>query len=225
MREKEIELNVYCFGNNNAIFVTGLLKIPVLVLIVTTRTRPSFPGWTWITLASGHLVGIRLSSCNTTTSPTSMFLLGWYHLVKRLRLEMYSVDHLFQKWWMTDWQRCHRWSREIGWYEDKGSGSASEGLPMRKCPGVRTSTTSSSHCRGVSGRLFKEASIWVRTVDISSNVNLTLAVLRFRWVFICCFLESTEVRSTFRYELPYNTLCRAKCGYGISCLTFLEELE
>ena len=38
---------VQCSADNRgATLVTGLLYIPVLVLTVTTRTIPSFPGWT-----------------------------------------------------------------------------------------------------------------------------------------------------------------------------------
>ncbi len=44
-------------------------------------------------------------------------------------------------------------------YEKAGSGRASSGFPMRKCPEVNTSMPSLSQGRAASGLLFRHASI------------------------------------------------------------------
>ena len=67
--------------------------------------------------------------------------------------------------------------------EIDGSGSASSGRPMRKCPGVRTSMPSSSHSADMRGLLLRQASICVSTVVNSSNVSLTPATILFKCSF------------------------------------------
>ena len=55
----------------------------------------------------------------------------------------------------------------------------SSGLPMRKCPGVKTSIPSSQD-KGISGLLLRQASTCVKTVVNSSKVSLMLDTIRFK---------------------------------------------
>ena len=142
----------------------GRLNIPFCVFTLTTRTKSSFPLNVSITLPRGHWVGIILSSCSTTMSPTEMFLLDFCHLTNFLRVDKYSCDHLRQKCLTIFWHMCQRRSSEMDRYEYDESGSASIGLPIRKWPGVNISIPSSSQGVAIKGRLFKHASICVRIV-------------------------------------------------------------
>ena len=100
----DVSIHIHSCVRRTASFVTGLLYVPILVLIVTTHTSPSFPAWTSVTRANGHFAGMVLSSCNTTMSPTCIFLIGCCHLVKRWSVAIYSVDHLCQKWRTMNWE-------------------------------------------------------------------------------------------------------------------------
>ena len=55
---------------------------------------------------------------------------------------------------------------------------------MRKCPGVRASTPSSSHSIGTRGLLLRQASICDRMVVNSLKVNLTPPTIRFKCSFM-----------------------------------------
>ena len=131
-------------GNKSASLFTGRVYVPVLVLTVTTRTSLSLPACVLMTFAIGHRVGTIPFSRRTTMSPTTMFLEGRRHLWKFCRLTRYSEDHRCQKCLTRDWHRSHRRRSEREQNEMAGSGRASRGLPIKKCPGVRASTPSSS---------------------------------------------------------------------------------
>ena len=55
---------------------------------------------------------------------------------------------------------------------------------------MRGSTVSPSEGRGASGRLFKQASIWVSTVANSSNLSLVSPITRFKCDFIALTVNS-----------------------------------
>lgn len=63
------------------------------------------------------------------------------------------------------------------------SGKASSGRPIRKWPGVRGAIPSSLFASSDVNRGFelRQASIWRRTVIISSNVSLDSPTIRFKW--------------------------------------------
>jgi len=108
--------------------------------------------------------------------------LGRLHLLNRWRALRYSVDHCFQKCCVRAWQSCHRFRVEMGavitW-----SGSASSGRPIRKWPGVSWAIPSSSFESSdvKRGLELRQASIWHKTVVISSKVSLLSPTIRFRW--------------------------------------------
>lgn len=63
------------------------------------------------------------------------------------------------------------------------SGKASIGRPIRKWPGVRGAIPSSSFASSDVNRALelRQASIWHKTVIISSNVSLCSPMIRFKW--------------------------------------------
>ena len=123
-------------------FTIGLLYEPLGVRTVTTRTFPSCPGYTSVTRAKGHLVGIVGSSRRYTMSSTCRFCVGLCHFDNRFRVIKYSFDHRFQKWIVSLWQRFHLRSMLMGWRDSDEFGKAIKVFPIRKCPGVSTSNPS-----------------------------------------------------------------------------------
>ena len=75
----------------------ALLYEPLGVCTVTTRTFPSCTGYTSVTHANGHLVGIVGSLRRHTISPTCKFCVGRCHFDNRFNVIKYSFDHQFQK--------------------------------------------------------------------------------------------------------------------------------
>ena len=154
------------------------------------RSIPSLPGYTLVIFARGHLVGIKLSSCNRTMSPIFAFLDEVCHLVNLLRLAKYSVDHLCQKCLVSVWHRFQRRWSEICWNDAGGSGKDSNGRPIRKWPGVSASIPSPSQGSGVSGLELRQASTCVSMVLSSSNVSLASPVIRLKCVFMLFTVDS-----------------------------------
>ena len=123
-----------------------------------------------MTLASGHFIGIRLS-CRITISPILIFWCVLCHFAYFLKLDMYSLDHRFQKCLSITWTKCHRQRMDIDWYELEGSGNASKKRLMRKCPGVNASIQSSSEGSTTNDRLLRQVLIWVRKVHTFSRLT------------------------------------------------------
>lgn len=106
--------------------------------------------------------------------------------IKAVHFELpsnHTIDHCRQKWRSKDLLRCQRLNIDTFQQENAGSGCASRGLPIRKCPGVRAPTPSSSWGRGTSRRVLRLASMCIRRVLNSSKVSLTFATTRFNCFF------------------------------------------
>ena len=94
---------------------------------------------------------------------------------------------------VTDEWRCHRRRKDVDTYEFDESESASNGLSIRKCPGVNDSISSSSEGKATSGLLFKQVH------------NMTQMCLH---TFHNCLPQSTKMWSTF--EIPFYMLTSTK---------------
>jgi hypothetical protein len=95
-----------------------------------------------------------------------------------------------------------------------GSGTASNGAPVKKCPGVNALTSVGSSERGSSGRELRHASTCARSVLISSNVSaLTDDATEVIFSgFDCGFPQSAEVGSRREVEVPLDALVRDGLG-------------
>ena len=130
-------------------------------------------------------MGMILFSLMTTTCtpPTIKFLVGQCHLLYLLSNVRYSINHLFQKWWVKLWHSCHHWRRDPVRYESVESGPESPGLAyqeMSRRESFNAVIITSIH--GYQGRLIKHASTYVRSVVISSKVSLISPMTRLKWV-------------------------------------------
>uniref|UniRef100_A0A8D8WH79 Uncharacterized protein n=1 Tax=Cacopsylla melanoneura TaxID=428564 RepID=A0A8D8WH79_9HEMI len=84
----------------------------------------------------------------TTMSPTLMFSDLANHLWRSIKVCRYSRAHRFQKCWVTWLRSSQRVRRLAGTSATFGSGRASRGAPIRKCPGVRHCTSSTGQEAG-----------------------------------------------------------------------------
>ncbi len=137
-------------------------------MTVTTRTKPSSPGYTCITRAIGHFPG---SSRSITKSPTETFS-SWVAPLCVLDCLEWTDIHLTRS--DEPFFGINASVVVLKWDDMKRQGQVKpsiNGRPIRKCPGVRISM---SEVSGVKGRLFKQASICANSVVISSKVSLTL---------------------------------------------------
>ena len=144
---------------NMASFAIGRVSWVVAVLSVTTLVRLSLPGWSWVTLTSGHLLGGDRSSVRSTMEPTLISWGGWCQIdCNRWR---YDVDHCCQNCWVICWISYHLNSRDSLILSRLGSGKELIALPMRKCPGVGALTSFGSSLSGSSGLELSKPPIWV----------------------------------------------------------------
>ena len=125
---------------------------------LTTRIFPSHPGWISITRANVHLIGARGPSLKHTISPTWRFLDGVCHFEIFKRVSMYSFDQRVHQCLVNIWHSGHRLNGVSCWWT-ASSGRAVSGLPIRKWPGVNTSSASDGSGMGARGLEFKHASI------------------------------------------------------------------
>lgn len=131
----------------------------VEVRTVTTRTVPSFPGCSLIIRARGHRVGGVASERIRHNAPISGAGSSLSHFGRGAKVWMYSCDHRCQKWSRICWSSCHRDRVFDASLSSEGSGTASRGAPIRRCPGVSAERSSGSSDRACNGREFKHASI------------------------------------------------------------------
>jgi hypothetical protein len=158
----------------------GRLRTPAAVLMVTTRTWPSVPGWVIMMRPIRQVTGGVLSSRMITRSlmVTSGVLL--FHFLRCCKWPRYSLDHRFQKCCCACETRCHRDNLLVAVKVVSCSGIAFKGAPVRKWPGVKGFRSFGSDDNGVKGRDLRQAWIWVNSVCISSNENNALPATRFK---------------------------------------------
>jgi len=123
--------------NNGTNFTMGRLYSLDAVLMETTRTNESSPGCNSMTRASFHLIGGSLSSFINTRSPICKLSSFLVHLFLCCNVVRYSFFHLFQKCWQICCVNCHLDKQFILTNLKSGSGTAVNGCPIKKCPGVK----------------------------------------------------------------------------------------
>ena len=137
----------------------GHLTISLAVLMETTQTSPSLPGWVAITRLIGQRVGGTRSSMIKTIVPTFRLLCLFRHLGSVCRCWRYSRRHQCQKSsrsWLSSFHTEH------GLPSDgccPGSGTESKRRPINRWPGVRGGKSVGSLGKGAKGREFKHATI------------------------------------------------------------------
>lgn len=150
------KLNYSLVGKSRSL-VTGLSKVLVAVLTVTTLTCPSFPGWTLIIRPKGHFDGGYLSSMINTIELGWSSGIVWFHLWIGWYLWMYSLDQLVQESWVMRRKSCHRDRWDIWKFSKEGSCTTFSGPLTRKCPCVSTERLSGSSVSGQSGLEFRKS--------------------------------------------------------------------
>lgn len=101
----------------------------------------------------------------------------------------YSNRQRLKQFWTSFWHNCQRCNREEDKCERLGSRTELRDSPIRKLPGVSASKSSVSSLSWQSGREFKTASFYVRTVVDSSKVMDVVPTMRRRW----CLVDLTTV--------------------------------
>lgn len=160
--------------------VIGRLYVEDAVLTSTTRTCPSFPGNVFVTLPSSHLLGGGEGWSNKTTAPSVRFSCTFCHLYRDCSSCKYSRDHTRHNNSWNFCTCCHRDKCDFGSSLTGGTGREFNGLPVKKCPGVRISRHSGSSRTRVIGREFKVASTLHNNVCISSEVGVNDPMIRRR---------------------------------------------
>ena len=158
--------------------------MPYLVLMVITRTNPFVPAWVF---------GVRWGIHSFIFPKSASQELGLAHV--------------------PSWHTYHLLRRPMDCWEQKQSGIACKGWPMRKCPGFKTFMPSSLLAGMIpNGRLLRQASVWVRMVDISSNSSLEFPITSVRWVLKLLTVASLKPPK-----------CGARSGMKCQSIAWLEQ--
>lgn len=153
------------FSKLHTLTIGCLTSFP-LVRMVTSRTLLSSPGCSAVIRPRGHLVGGSPLSLTRTSSPTAGLIRSFFHLVRCCKCVKYSDVQRFQKLWWSLVRRSHLLTGLTS--RITGSGGATNGLPIRKCPGVRAARSAGSLLTANKGLELTHASICERMVMNSS---------------------------------------------------------
>ena len=149
--------------------VTGRVYSPHAVRTAAALTKPSGPGKTDTTRASGHRFRWSSEVSRIKTRSFSFRLtVRLVHLTLCWSMWRYSLDHLSQNWWYIACTRRQCWRCPKEGFCSEGSGMDDRDEPTRKCPGVRTSRSSGWPDSGVRGQELRVLSIWFTSVLNSS---------------------------------------------------------
>lgn len=171
-----------------------------------------------------HIKGGKLSSLTTTTCPGLMSTSSEEdHLCLCWSCDWYSFDQRLQKCCINCWVRCHRGKRLVGTSVTSGSGSDERAAPIRKWPGVKGEGSLGQVAKGVNGREFRQASIVVSVVYISSDLLCLLLALSDISLIWPQPPESSKMWWVGGNEMPVNFLLR--CTVLNLLLMFLKPDE
>ena len=159
------------------------------MMTVTTLIWLSSPACTSVMRASGHFVGVVNSFFMRTRSPTWSGICSFYHLERACSWWRYSEAQRFQKLSRICWISCHLERCEVAKWVSVSSGAAESGAPIKKYPGVRTLRSVGSLVNAWRGREFRHASIWERSVVISSKVNVVFRPASVRALSRLCAIQ------------------------------------
>ena len=155
---------------------------------VATLAKLSLPGCSLVMRAKGHLFGGTRLSIKRTRSPSLKLWLEWSHLTLCCSWDKYSLCHLFQKWLRIRMCIFHLEQMvTFSFISSNGSGGAVKAEPIKKWPGVSAATSSSQSLIELIGLEFRQDSITVLTVGMSSNVSFESPITRTK----CCLKDST----------------------------------
>jgi hypothetical protein len=149
--------------------------VNLFVLTSITRTTPSLPGYVSLTRPRLQHRGGRFSS-------TRIFVAD-FHLVRCCSCDTYSRCQRFQKCWRSCSISCQRDRRFTLISVKSCSNGAVRTPPISKWLGVSAFKSLGSLEIGNNGREFKQASILVKSVYISSYVKMVSPMTRFMWYF------------------------------------------
>ena len=185
----------------------------VLVRNVATLIFPSFPGWTSVTRANGHVVGGTLSSLISTNVPGSITCPSLTHFERGWSCWRYSWCHLLQKWRFSCCIRRQWVSLFSGMIVVSASGTCCRCDPTKKWPGVRAVASDGSSVIGVRGREFRQHSISANSVVISSKDRVVFPRTRTKW----CFIERTAAS-----QIPPKWGARGGMNFQLICLSNVQ---
>ena len=159
--------------------IAGLRKSPLDVLSRQDLTTLSLPLFTFCTLPTGQIpLGVLFSNIHTM-SPTSIPSTVECHFRRCLSVGRYSFKRRVQNSFMILLTLCHSFLVPLSLLLIVVSEGSPVVIPVKKCPGVRLSTSRMSLLTDVRGLLSSRASTWQITVEkLSSWSFLDPAILK-----------------------------------------------
>ena len=157
--------------------------------MLQTLVSPSGPVLHWITRSSDQVASGKRSSIIMTMSLTCKFLRGCNHFDRRYKSQRTSTRQRRQKSSRTF---CINNHLSVGVLDGSSHGEYGAGNiwlwpPIRKWPGVNAMMSLALFVSGLNGLEFIQVSIYVASVESSSNVSSKSPATRRKW----CLKELT----------------------------------